>query len=175
MNPSAANAGLFSELLRNDATAMMRRMVATMQAEVGKDTKLGNASYCTLLLKLSENDLVKEFAAGIQAEMAPADAEAGFAKTVSAGLSFSLEPMETVELTGQDDFSAATALLSTLKTAAKGHSVVGSSILEKDFFTDLLKDAFQKSRIDGLEATALMPFARRALNTELVALYKRVA
>jgi hypothetical protein len=171
MNPSAASAGLFSELLLHDAPAMMRRMVAGLQSEV---VPLSNASYCTLLLKLSENDLVREFAAGINGAMAAGGGDEGFAKTEAAGLSFSLEPLEPTELASKDDLATSAALLAQLKAAADGHSVVGAGLLTKDFFPDLLKSIFEKARIEGSESATLMPLARRALNAELVALYKRV-
>jgi hypothetical protein len=171
MNPSAASVGLFSELLLHDAPSMMRRMVAALQAEVAP---LSNASYCTLLLKLSENDLAREFSAGIKGAMVAGNGDEGFAKTEAAGLSFSLEPLEPTELASKDDLATSAALLATLKAGANGQRAVGEELLAKDFFPDLLKSIFEKARIEGSESATLMPLARRALNAELVALYKRV-
>lgn len=160
------------EKVSQDAQSMMRRMVAAMQQDVAQDLQLANASYCSLLLKLSEADLVREFDLAIQEAMRSIGTGAGKANAFAGGLSIS--PMDDMQTRSDDDFSASTALFKKICAKAKEYQVEGVLAFEKEIFLAALRDAFAKARVGSAEVASLLPAARRALNTELVNLYGKL-
>lgn len=162
------------EKVSQDAQSMMRRMVAAMQIDVAQDRQLVNASYCSLLLKLSEADLVREFDLAIQDAMRSIRTGAGKANAFAGGLSLSMSPIDDTETASNDDFSSSTALFKNICAKAKGYQVEGALAFEKEIFLAALRDAFTKARVGSAEVASLLPAARRALNTELVDLYGKL-
>ena len=62
----------------------------------------------------------------------------------------------------------------TLCANARKLGVEDVHLFNPDVFLIPLKNAFAKSRIDGVEMARLMPYARRALNTELRSVYDKL-
>lgn len=162
------------EYLLQDAQSMMRRMVAAMQIDVAQDRQLANASYCSLLLKLSEADLVREFDLAIQEAMRSIKASPGKANVFAAGLSLSMTPIDDTQTGSNDDFSTSAALFKKICDEASECKIEGALAFDKEIFLAALRVAFAKARVGSDEVASLLPAARRALNTELVHLYGKL-
>ena len=164
------------ELLSKNALTMMQRMVLVMQHAIAADRALGTSSYCALLLKLSGDDLAREFDISVKASML-AIKQAGVKSTdFSLGLSLSIEPLESVAtVVSEADFLSADAAFERLLIKANGLKIKGLSTYKKDVFLASVKEAFTKAKVDPAEIERMMPFARRALNGELLNLYEKLA
>lgn len=162
------------EILVKNASSMMLRMVGAMQKSMTEDGRLADASYCVLLLKMTADDLASGFERSIRESMdslRSGDAGQAFSAT---GFSLAIEPIG-------DDVSAEKAAFQTSSVAfekfcAKGKSlgVRGLRNYERDILLTCLKQALVKSRMSSDEAARMLPYARRALNDELVRLYARL-
>lgn len=163
------------DIMAKNARTMMRRMVVAMNEEMARNIEEANASYSALLLKVSEADLVDAFEVALKDAMASLKGTpAKPAKFADSTLPLSLELADDANSSAQDDFLACTVLFDTLRANAKKLGVGGISPFSKDIFLTALKDAFTKSRIDSAEIGKLMPYARRALNRELLAVYDKL-
>ena len=147
----------------------MLRIVTSMQAEIAQDDNLDNRSYSGLILRLSEPDLVREFAALMKESVAALGAD-----DPSCEFSFSLAPVDLID-SNTNDFAASTALFKHLCSSPDKVLVRAVSSFTKDFFMNPLEDAFKRARIDSAEARKMMPHARRALNVELLQFYGLLA
>lgn len=156
------------------AQSMMRRMVAAMQNELAQDRVLANASYCSLLLKLSETDLVREFDLAIKEAMSSIRVGSGQTDVFAGGLSLSMTLIDDAESNAKSDFSTSTALYEKICAKAGAYQPEGLLACNKDVFLAALKASFLKARIGGTEVADLLPAARRALNAELVSLYSKL-
>lgn len=161
-------------MLSQNAQSMMRRMVLAMQEEMAQDRQLVNSSYCALLLKLSEPDLVREFDVAIKSAMTSIKNGSNQTEIFTADLSLSLEPVDDAVDSSASDFASSAALFGKLCSVELEHKIESVEAFSKDVFLAALKDAFLKSRIDSTEAAKIMPYARRALNAELVELYGKL-
>ena len=161
-------------MLSQNAQSMMRRMVLAMQEEMAQDRQLVNSSYCALLLKLSEPDLVREFDVAIKSAMISIKQSSNQTGIFTADLSLSLEPVDDAVDSSINDFASSAALFGKLCSVELEHKIESVEAFSKDVFLAALKDAFLKSRIDNTEAAKIMPYARRALNAELVELYGKL-
>ncbi len=162
------------ENLSQDAPSMMRRMLVAMHADIAQDGQLANASYCSLLLRLSEPDLVREFDLAMKDAMHSIKAGASRMEFLSSGLSLSMTPIDGRQTTLHDDFGSSAALFKKICAKAADHGVEGLAAFNQDLFLAAVKDAFRKSRIDNSEAASLLPYAQRALNAELMGLYGKL-
>lgn len=149
----------------------MQRMIVSMQNEIAQDSQLANASYCALVLRLSTPDLVREFDVVITAALRSIKFGTNKPGMCVAALSLS---MDDDAADSSADFRTSTALFDLLCANARAQKVEDAGVFNKDFFLTSLKDAFLKSRIAITEVARLMPYAQRALNTELVNLYGKL-
>lgn len=74
-----------------------------------------------------------------------------------------------------NDFAASTARYKQLSASSEKILARAVSSFTKDFFLNPLEDAFKRARIDDSEVRKMMPYARRALNHELLQLYDLLA
>ena len=72
------------------------------------------------------------------------------------------------------DFQAATAAFDRFAARGKSLGMRGLRSYDKDVLWTCLKQAFAKSRVSAEEASKVLPYARRALNDELVRLYVKL-
>lgn len=165
---------LLPEILVKNAQSMMRRMIAAMQNEITQDSRLANASYSALLLKVSEAELIHEFDVAIRDAMKTTAFDPNKTGVTATDLSMSLELVDDEAKSSKEDFRTSTALFSTLCANARNVGVAGVDAFNKDVFLIPLKNAFEKSRIDSEEMAKLMPYARRALNSELLNVYGKL-
>lgn len=152
-----------------DSQSLMMRISASMQTEIAQDNTLENRSYCGLILRLSEPDLVREFVAAMN--------EAVASKAVdefSCEFTFSLSPVDFADSTA-NDFASSTTLYKQLCATPGGGLARSVSLFTRDFFLNPLVNAFNRARIDSAEVKKMMPFARRALNLELLQFYQLIA
>jgi len=163
---------LLPEILPKNAKSMMQRMVDAMQNAMAADPQLGASSYRSLLLKMSSDDLVREFDLAIRESMKTIQLAAGGPGISALGLS--IEPLDGAEATSDTDFLSSTALFEKLCAKANGLGVSGLGAYSKDVFLASFNEAFAKSRIDSAEAKKMMPIARQALNGELAKLYEKL-
>ncbi len=156
-------------LFTQNAKGMMVRMVAHMQQQMEGNGNLSNASYLSLLLRMSSADLALEFDKSVRSAMAGIKDSN---ETLSGGLSLELDMAGD----GQADFSMQESekAFQTLQSKAQA---VGASRL-KPFstksFLHCVKEAMTNARIGDADALALTPFARRALNRELFTIYQKL-
>ncbi len=161
------------EIMMKNAASMMQRMILTTQNNMTQDPALANAAYCALMLKMSAPDLIREFHAAMEQAMQSLKASAGKSGLFGGGLSLELESDASAD-TSVNDLQPASAAFDTLCACARAHQLEVSSAFGPDIFLTVLKDAFAKSRIDSTEAQKMIPYARSALNTELVNLYGKL-
>jgi hypothetical protein len=161
------------EVLCRNAESMMRRMVDAMQHAIAADPQLEGSSYCALTLRMSANDLVREFDRSIRESMDSIKPDArGLAVSVS-GLGLSVAPLDP-NASSDADFASSTALFDKLCSKAGGVGVDGFGPSSKSVFIAALDDALTKARIDPAEAAKMMPFARQALDHELAKMYEKL-
>ena len=150
---------------------MVLLMVGMMQKSMTEDGQLADASCSVLPLKMTADDLAGGFERSIRGSMdARYSGDAGQADTAT-GFSLAIEPIG-------DDVSAEKAAFRTVSLAidklyAKGRSpgVRGLRKCERDVLFTCFQQALAKSRMSSDEAAKMLPYARRALNDELVRLY----
>ena len=164
------------EILPKNARSMMQRTVDAMQKAMAADPQLGASSYRSLLLKMSSDDLVREFDLAIRESMKTIQQASGARAGAGLGLGLSIEPLDgDADSPDADaDFLSSTALFKKLCAKASGLGIEGLGNYSFDVFLAALNDAFAKSRIDRAEAKKMMPVARQALNGELVKLYEKL-
>lgn len=158
-------------LLVRDAGAMMGRMVAAMQSAIAQDPQFANASYCALLLKLSEPDLRREFELALEEALKATHTDSGKRDIFQPSMSMSLEPIDEAVTKLERDFAASTTCFEQVLAKAREQRVDGVGFFKKEIFLNALGDAFAKSRVEKAVIAKLMPYAGRALNAELVSLY----
>ena len=158
------------EILEKNAVTMMRRMIARMKAAMEQRAQEGNVSHGALFLKVGENDLVREFERALKEATSPA--ALGSADSAVSALSLSLEAADGAE--AADEFETSTALFTRLCANAKAVGVKGTGRYHKEVFVGALKDAFEQSRMDRQAMQELRPYARAALNAELLGLYGKL-
>lgn len=161
---------LTPENLVREAPVIIGRIIEHMQASLARDANLPNIPYCALLVKLGANDLTREFVEGFNAGCATLKQKPP-----------SPTSMLTLELVLTDAPDPAVAILressavfDQLSANAKALGVTGINAYGKDMFLVPLREALVKARIDEASAVHLMPYACRALEVELLALYRRV-
>jgi hypothetical protein len=165
---------LLPEILPKNAKSMMQRMVDAMQTAIAADPHLGASSYRSLLLKMSSDDLVREFDLAIRESMKAIQQATGGRGISAMGLGLSIEPLDAAEAPADTDFLSSTALFEKLCAKANSLGIDGLGAYSKDVFLASFNDAFAKSRIDPTEAKKMMPIARQALNGELAKLYEKL-
>lgn len=165
---------LLPEILPKNAKPMMQRIVDAMQNAMTADPQMGASSYRSLLLKMSTDDLVREFDLAIRESMKTIQQASGALGVAVLGLGLSIEPLDGDAGSSDADFLSSTALFKKLCAKASGLGIEGLSAYSFDVFLAALNDAFAKSRIDPVEAKKMMPFARQALNGELAKLYEKL-
>ncbi len=162
-------------ILVKNANAMMLRIVAAMQQAIASDQQLADSSYCVLLLKMTADDLASGFERAIKESMAAlgsADTGPSFTAT---GFSLAIEPIaEGDGSTEKSDFQASAVAFDTLCAKGKALGVQGLRNYRRDVLFACLKETFAKSRVSPEEAARVLPYARRALNDELVRLYTKL-
>lgn len=161
-------------LLVRDAGAMMGRMVAAMQSAIAQDPQFANASYCALLLKLSEPDLRREFELALEEALKATETDPGKQDIFQPSTTLSLEPIDEAVTKLERDFAASTTCFQQVLAKAREQRVDGVGFFKKEVFLNALGDAFAKSRVDKAVITKLMPYAGRALNTTLLDLYRKL-
>ncbi len=161
------------EVLVQYAPTMMRRVIASMREQL-QGGLAENASYCALLLKVGEADLVREFDAALREAIESGRAPAGEPEAPVAVPSLMLELVDETQTVSASDFAASTALFSTLSARARSLGVEGLKKYNKDLFLTALMQAFAKARIEPKAMAELTPPARRALDGELLKIYGKV-
>jgi hypothetical protein len=162
------------ELLPRNAKSMMQRIVDATQTAIAADPRFGASSYSALLLKMSSDALVREFDLAIRATMSGMQKQAGVPGVSVQWLGLSIEPLEPGGGPPDADFLTSTALFETLCAKAGDLGVDGFGACSKAVFLASFNDAFTNSHIDPDEARKIVPFARQALNGELVKLYAKL-
>jgi len=162
------------EILPKNAKSMMQRMVAAMQEAIAADPALGATSYRSLLLKMSSDDLAREFDHSIREAMKAIQMAAAGPAHAAMGLGLSMEPMHADADSSEADFQSSTALFKKLSAKAAGLGIKSLGGYSKDVFLTAVNEAFAKSRIDPIEAKKMMPLARQTLNGELTKLYEKL-
>ena len=162
------------EILVKNASPMMLRMVAAMQQAIAADLQMENASYCALVLKMTADNLAQEFEGAVRESMAAIRRDSGKAQFSVSGFALAMEPMEAAASSLQADFQTSTAAFDRVcaKAGALGAPAVG--LYNKDVMLACVTEAFAKSRVEATEAAKMLPFARRALNDELLRLYAKL-
>ncbi|MEP6792349.1 MAG: hypothetical protein ABI907_13330 [Ramlibacter sp.] len=160
------------QILAKNAPSMMQRMVVAMQSAIAADTQPGASSYGALLLKMSSDDLVREFDLAIRASM---DAlQQGPGGLAAFGLGLSIEPLDEAATVDDADFHSSAVLFDKLCAKADALGVDGLRTYGKDLFLAAFNDALAKSRIEPADAQKLVSFGRKALNDELLKLYEKL-
>jgi hypothetical protein len=162
------------EILPKNARSMMQRMVAAMQEAIAADPHLGATSYRSLLLKMSSDDLMREFDHSILEAMKAIQLATAGPGAAALGLGLSMEPLHADAGSSEADFQSSTVLFKKLSAKASSLGIVGFGGYSKDVFLAAVNEAFAKSRIDPDEARKMMPLARQALNGELTKLYEKL-
>jgi hypothetical protein len=165
---------LLPEILPKNAKPMMQRIVDAMQSAIAADPRFGASSYRSLLLKMSSDDLVREFDLAIRESMSAIQKVSGGPGLSALGLGLSIEPLDAAEAPSDTDFLSSTALFEKLCAKASSLGVDRLGAYSKDTFLASLNEAFSKSRIEPAEAKTMMPLARQALNGELAKLYEKL-
>lgn len=157
------------QALAEDAPALIGRLLSHMQAALAHDAHLPNIPYCALIVKLSAHDIAREFVKAFNEGL-----------TCLAENPPSLSSLFTLELSFSDVVDPAVEALrqstqgfETLCANAKKRGVKGIHLYGKDVFLTPLRESLVKARIDEVNVGHLMPYACRALDVELVALYQR--
>lgn len=163
------------QTLSRDAPAMIGRTVEALQALLARDAHLPNISYCSLLVRLGTTDLTREFVAALSdaASQLSRPAKASAAGMSTFGLSLELVGGADVD-PSRDTMRESTELFQQVLAAAKAQGVRGLEAYGKDFFLAALRRAFLSSRFDEENVTRLMPYACRALDAELLRLYRGI-
>ncbi len=161
-------------LLVRNAGAMMGRMVASMQSAIAQDPQFANASYCALVLKLSEPDLRQEFELALEEALKVTEADHGKQDVFQPSTILSLEPVDETVTKLEAEFSPSATIFARVRAKARAQRVNGVGVFRKEVFLNALNDAFAKSRIDEPVIAKLMPYAGRALNTTLLDLYRKL-
>lgn len=162
------------DILVKNAGPMMQRIVLAMQKAIAEDQQLPDASYCVLLLKMAADDLAAGFERSIRESMdalRSSDAQPGFTAT---SFSLAIEDTSHEAAAERADFQAATAAFDRFAARGKSLGMRGLRSYDKDVLWTCLKQAFAKSRVSAEEASKVLPYARRALNDELVRLYAKL-
>ena len=162
------------EILVKNASAMMLRMVAVMQQAVAADQQMENAAYCALVLKMTAENLAEQFDLAVRESMAAIRRDGGNAQFSATGLSLSIEAEDDATSSVVADFQSSTAAFDRVCAKASGLGVRGVRLYNKDVLLACVNEAFAKSRVDPSEAAKVLPFARRALNDELLRLYAKL-
>jgi hypothetical protein len=156
-------------LFVQNANAMMLRMIARMQSELQRSSSVSNSAYLGLLLNMSKSDLAVKFEQAVSAAMAKPKEE-GFSFSGGLTLELDLQSDDPAEVLMQESGTA------FRKLEAKGRSV-GSTHMQRfggNTFLACFLDAMDRARIGAADAQALTPFARSALNAELLSIYKKL-
>ena len=162
------------DILVKNASAMMLRMVATMQQAIGADLALENASYCALVLKMTASNLAQEFEDAVRDSMLAIRRDSGKPQFSASGFALSIEPLEAGASSLLADFQTSTAAFDKVCAKAGGLGVSGLGLYNKDVMMACVSAAFAKSRVEASEASKMLPYARRALNDELLRLYAKL-
>lgn len=136
---------------------MMPRMIESMREMMQSDPSSANA-YPLLLLNLIKVDLIRAF------------------DDATASLGQASAP-KTSEISLIGNTSGAKFTPSTFGASDKAFDAIYGTEDIKSFrkmsFLIAIQDAFSKVRLDPNEITQITPFAHRALDAELVSLYKQ--
>jgi hypothetical protein len=173
MNPTLQKAiDRMPAILANNAPSMIRRMLVAMKAQIAERGHQANTSHGMLFLKVGEEDLVRAF--GVAMEQAVELVRQKIERRRGSPPSLSLEMFSETDTHLADDFRAADDSFSSLCTKAAAWGVFGCDAYDKDVFLKVLQQAFEQSRMDQQAMAELMPYARKALNTELCKLYGKL-
>jgi hypothetical protein len=163
------------DIMGRNAASMMQRILQATQEAIGAAPNLGPTSYPALVLKASNDDLVRFFDVAIKDAMIEVQrASQGPAFAASGLMGLSIEPIDPANASADSDFSNSTAAFERLSAKATGLGVRGLSACSKNMLLAALEEAFTKSQIGPVEAKAILPHARRALDNELVKLYEKL-
>jgi hypothetical protein len=162
------------EILVKNANAMMLRMVSAMQQAIGADTAMENATYCALVLKMTADNLAQEFELAVRASMEAIRRDGGRGQFSASGLALAIEPLESAASSLESDFQTSTEAFDKVCDKADRLGVKGIRLYNKDVILACVSEAFSKSRVEASEAAKMLPFARRALNDELLRLYAKL-
>jgi hypothetical protein len=158
------------EIFSRNASGIMLRTLAGMQQQLDRDIHAANASYLTLLLKMSHGDITIEFAQAFKASLEKAGTGE---ETASGGLSLSLDmpadPLVSVPMSESE--------LAFRKLEERGRSIGVRNLqpFSNEAIVDCAKAAMGSARISQADVQALTPFLRRALNIELVSAYEKLS
>jgi hypothetical protein len=145
-----------------------------MHAAVTQDAQLENAAYSALLLKVSENELVQRFELSLKETLESVGAGHDGDESQNPVRFLSIEPEEKPDPAVEAAFSASDALFQKLCGKAAANKVSGLAPYGKELFLNAVRTTFSKSRIEGTEVTRLMPYACRALDAELLKVYRKL-
>jgi len=162
------------DILVKNASPMMSRMVSAMQKSITDDQRLPDASYCVLLLKMAADDLAGGFERAIRESMAALRSNGAGADFSATGFSLAIETVDDDSATEKVDFQASAVAYDRFVARGKSLGLRGLRNYGRDVLLTCLKEAFAKSRVSADEAAKLLPYARRALNDELVRLYAKL-
>ncbi len=173
MNPTLQKAiDRMPAILVKNAPSMIQRMLVAMKAMIAERGHQANASHGMLFLKVGEADLVHEFGVATAQEVEVVRQE--IERRRGSPPSLALETFGAADAHPGDDFNTSDACFSSLCNKAAAWGVIGCDAYDKDVFIKILEQAFQQSRMDRQASAELMPYARRALNTELCKLYGKL-
>lgn len=160
-------------ILVNYAPSMIQRMLVSMKAMIVERGHQANASHAVLFLKVGEADLVRAFPEAMA--QAVEVVRQKIERRRGSPPSLALEMFGDVPAHPADDFKSSDEAFSSLCTKAAECGVIGCDAYDKDLFLDSMRQAFERSRMDGQAVAELMPYARRALDAELCKVYGKLA
>jgi hypothetical protein len=161
-------------ILNKNSKSMMQRIVEATLEAMSKDPQLGASAYCSLVLKASSNDLIAQFAGALEKSTRAIQEASGRPGSLALGLGLSIEPLDPTTAASGADFVNSDSKFETLCAKVSSMGVEGLRPYSKEIFLAAFDDAFTVSRIDPLENSKILPFARRALDRELVRLYEKL-
>ena len=161
------------DTIAQSAPAMVGRIVEAMQLALARDAQLPNMSYCSLLMKLGANDVTRAFLADLSEAVAQLRKPVNPAAAATSMAGLWLEPIGEAD-PSLDTMQQSTELFGRVAAKAKALGVKGIDAYGKAFFLGPLHQALGKARIDDENIARIMPYACRALDAELVSLYRRI-
>jgi hypothetical protein len=159
------------EILEKNAPGMMRRMILAMRAAIERGAHLRAVSHGALFLKVGEADLVREFEGAMKDAMSSVRSRASHG-SFEPSLSLSLDSLDDED--APDELEGSTQVYATLCHTAQEAGVAGLARYKGTVFWSAVMDAFVRSRMDARAISELMPYARAALNVELMGLYQKL-
>jgi len=166
-----ADATVLPEFVAKESPKIIGAIIESMQNALTRDAHLPNIPYCSLLLKLGAADLTREFVAAFEVGATSAPENQSLPRS---GLS--LEMMnDEAEDPSEKTMHQSSGLFEQLRANFKRLGIEGVEAFAKDAFLVPLRQGLIKSRFDEPNVVRLMPYACKALDVELVLLYRRIS